>query len=113
MKEAIEKVDEATDSYPMFYTVNCVHLVYFAQIFEDAKDEPWIKRIKALRPNASKKSHEELDQSDTLDDGDVEEFGADLKTMKDKFPNLSVIGGCCGTDQRHCESFISKYLHCK
>ena len=46
-------------------------------------------------------SHAELDESEELDDGDPEEFGALHAELKSKLKNLRVIGGCCGTDHRH------------
>jgi homocysteine S-methyltransferase len=57
----------------------------------------------ALFPNASRKSHEELNNSTELDDGNPEEFGRELKEIKDLWPHLRVFGGCCGTDLRHIE----------
>ncbi len=46
-------------------------------------------------------SHAELDESTELDDGDPGGFAADYRNLRRRLPNLSVIGGCCGTDHRH------------
>jgi len=46
-------------------------------------------------------SHAELDASDTLDDGDPNELGALYAGLLPQLPNLTVMGGCCGTDHRH------------
>lgn len=46
-------------------------------------------------------SHEELDNAEDLDDGNPAEFGQENADLKANLPNLSVVGGCCGTDHRH------------
>ena len=55
----------------------------------------------AIRANASCKSHEELDNSDELDAGDVNELAGNYRDLKAVLPNLKVVGGCCGTDHTH------------
>jgi S-methylmethionine-dependent homocysteine/selenocysteine methylase len=57
-----------------------------------------VKRVRGLRCNASKRSHEELDGSSDLDIGDPEEFGNLHIDLKKIVPHLNVFGGCCGTD---------------
>ena len=36
-----------------------------------------------------------------LDDGDPDDLGARYVALAEKLPNLNVLGGCCGTDDRH------------
>ena len=74
-----------------------------ADHFEPAlsSGEAWIERIGLLRANASRMSHEELDNSPELDPGDPEELGGQYADLRRRFPNLVVLGGCCGTDHRH------------
>jgi homocysteine S-methyltransferase len=33
--------------------------------------------------------------------GDPEVLGSLYRGMRDQFPQISVLGGCCGTDHRH------------
>ena len=47
--------------------INCAHPTHFENTV--AGDEPWLDRIGGLRANSSAKSHAELDESETLDDG--------------------------------------------
>jgi len=54
-----------------------------------------------VRANASRMSHAELDEAEVLDDGDPEELAADYVRLRQALPNVSVFGGCCGTDARH------------
>jgi homocysteine S-methyltransferase len=98
LSEAITAVDEATDSGAAYFMVNCAHPDHFAHVLEDAG---WARRVHGLRCNASRMSHAELDNSETLDDGDPVELGGQYKAMKAKMPWLNVFGGCCGSDLRH------------
>ena len=66
---------------------------------EDGAD--WMARVRGIRSNASRLSHAELDEAETLDDGDPDEFGRLHRALHDRFRHLSIIGGCCGTDHRH------------
>lgn len=99
LADAIDAVDAATSSAPAYYMINCAHPTHFSDALAPGAD--WVKRIRGLRANASKCSHEELDNAETLDDGDPAEFGDDYRALVDAFPHLNVFGGCCGTDYRH------------
>lgn len=95
--DAIALVDAETDGATLHYGINCAHPDHFAE----ALAGPGSSRIGLLRANASRQSHAELDASETLDDGDPKEFGASYARLVDTYPSLRVLGGCCGTDQRH------------
>lgn len=107
LKEAIEVVDTATGNYPAYYMINCAHPTHFEDVL--SADEAWTKRIGGLRTNASTKSHEELNESDTLDEGNPAELGKQHTPLLEKLENLRVVGGCCGTDIRHIKE-ISKTI---
>jgi methionine synthase I (cobalamin-dependent) len=36
-----------------------------------------------------------------LEDGDPVELGQQIGDFARRFPNADIIGGCCGTDERH------------
>jgi len=57
--------------------------------------------VRGIRANASRLSHAELDEAEELDDGDPGEFGRLYSRLRDRLPQLTVFGGCCGTDHRH------------
>jgi S-methylmethionine-dependent homocysteine/selenocysteine methylase len=99
LKDAIKKVDRATDSTPVYYMLNCAHPTHFEDTLSTG--ESWQKRIRGIRANASAKSHAELDEAEELDDGDPREFGFQYKELTNKLDHLNVLGGCCGTDHRH------------
>lgn len=97
--EAIEQVDEATTEAPAYYMVNCAHPTHFESVL--AAGEGWTQRIRGVRANSSAKSHAELDESPELDEGNPAELGAQYRALLERFPGISVLGGCCGTDARH------------
>lgn len=99
--DAIAAVDRATGSVPLYYMINCAHPSHFADAL--AKGGRWVRRLRGVRANASRRSHAELDAAPDLDDGDPVEFGRSYGQLRRVLPHLSVLGGCCGTDHRHIE----------
>lgn len=108
LQDAISEVDQATNQFPAYYMINCAHPTHFAEVL--TAGEPWLERIRGIRANASIKSHAELNESDTLDDGNPEELGNQYRALKDTLTNLNVLGGCCGTDDRHVEAICKACL---
>ena len=98
LRSAVEHVDAATDGAPVGYLVNCAHPTHLEHSFEDG---PWLDRITGLRANASAMSHAELDAAEELDAGDPDDLAARYRQLWDHLPALELLGGCCGTDDRH------------
>ena len=101
LADAIKAVDEASGGYPVYYMINCAHPTHFAHILET--DAPWVKRIRGIRGNASTRSHAELDSAPDLDAGDPIDFGKRYSALRNRHRQLTILGGCCGTDCRHVE----------
>jgi S-methylmethionine-dependent homocysteine/selenocysteine methylase len=97
--DAIGRVDGATDGAPAYYMVNCAHPEHFAE--QLAAGEAWLARVKAIRANASRCSHAELDDATELDRGDVADLASWYTRLNSILPDLRVVGGCCGTDHEH------------
>jgi S-methylmethionine-dependent homocysteine/selenocysteine methylase len=100
--DAIEEVDAACEEPPAYYMINCAHPSHFEGTLD--RDSGWVSRISGVRANASRMSHEELDNAEELDDGNPHELGQNYLELKRLLPNLTVMGGCCGTDHRHIEA---------
>ncbi|MEQ9153907.1 homocysteine S-methyltransferase family protein [Roseitalea porphyridii] len=98
LARAVLETDAATGGAPLYYMINCAHPEHFRDVLTD---EAWCRRIRGVRANASRLSHAELDEAETLDDGDPEEFGTLHAALSRQLPALKVVGGCCGTDHRH------------
>ena len=97
--EAIEQVEAATSGSPLAYGINCAHPDHFTATLAAGGD--WVERIGLVRANASRMSHEELDNAEELDAGNPVELGDLYADLRQLLPNLNVMGGCCGTDHTH------------
>jgi homocysteine S-methyltransferase len=94
---AITAVDAAAATD--YYLVNCAHPAHVSAGLDPAG--PWRDRIIGVRPNASVRSHAELDEADDLDEGDIGALVAAQAELTAALPALTILGGCCGTDHRH------------
>jgi S-methylmethionine-dependent homocysteine/selenocysteine methylase len=108
LPQAIAQVDSATDKGPVYYMVNCAHPTHLAGALK--QDWALLERIRGLRANSSCKSHAELNESTTLDEGNPKELGEQYRKLKSSLKNLNVLGGCCGTDYRHGEAICRSCL---
>jgi S-methylmethionine-dependent homocysteine/selenocysteine methylase len=95
--DAIAEVD--ADTPPAFLMVNCAHPVHIGRALVEAG--PWVERIHGVRSNASTQSHAELDEAETLDEGDLDVLVRAHRALEEHLPSLEIVGGCCGTDARH------------
>jgi S-methylmethionine-dependent homocysteine/selenocysteine methylase len=103
IKEAVLKIEDATDKTPVHYGVNCAHPIHYLPVFEASEKEEWTLRFGEIKPNPSEKSHAELNQCTSLQRGDPEQFGKLCLRLKKVLPGLKVFGGCCGSDLEHLE----------
>jgi homocysteine S-methyltransferase len=105
LRDAVAEVDAATDGAPAYYMVNCAHPTHF----ENVLAEGGLERVRGLRANASMKSHAELDEAEDLDQGDPDDLAERYRAIRPLMPGLNVVGGCCGTDERHIEAICSAF----
>ena len=97
--EAIVAIDDQTgDDAPDFYMVNCSHPLEYEPALEN---EGWIKRLRGVRPNASKMEKIALCKLGHIEDGDPIELGSQIRSLTDRYPHMNIFGGCCGTGQVH------------
>ena len=101
LSEAITVVDRESDRAPAYYMINCAHPTHFDTVLENGTS--WVIRLRGLRANSSKRSHAELDNAPELDSGNPQELGEQYRDLLRRFPQINVLGGCCGTDHRHVE----------
>jgi S-methylmethionine-dependent homocysteine/selenocysteine methylase len=100
LEDAIREVDAA--SAPAYYMINCAHPTHFADGLPAGA--LWTQRIRGIRANASRRSHQELNEAPDLDAGDPIELGGEYLDIRRRHPQITILGGCCGTDHRHIES---------
>jgi S-methylmethionine-dependent homocysteine/selenocysteine methylase len=103
--DAISSVDARTDGQAAGFIVNCAHPDHIAPALEAAGD--WLSRLVGVRPNASRRSHAELDESPDLDDGDPVELAGQVVALRRTVPSIALVGGCCGTDVRHARAIAA------
>jgi S-methylmethionine-dependent homocysteine/selenocysteine methylase len=99
LREAIEAIEEATDGAAAWFGTNCAHPVEFEPAFADAGS--WFDRLRYIRPNAAKMDKIALCSLGHLEDGDPVELGGEMGEIARRFPRADILGGCCGTDERH------------
>ncbi|NNE12453.1 MAG: homocysteine S-methyltransferase [Ilumatobacter sp.] len=102
LAEAITAADEATEAYAAYYMVNCAHPTHFSHVLDERAS--WTHRIRGVRANASRMSHAELDEATELDPGDPDELASQYAELRRRLPGVTVLGGCCGTNEVHVEA---------
>ena len=98
LADAITTIDKETDQSPEFYLINCSHPLEYEPAIEPGD---WVKRIRGVRPNASKMEKIALCKIGHLEDGDPEELGALCGDLARRYPHMDIWGGCCGTWNNH------------
>jgi homocysteine S-methyltransferase len=109
LESAIRTVDERTGAYVAYYGVNCAHPLRISAALREVPEDVR-GRIGLIKANASLKSHEELDNSETLDRGDIAVYTDGFEGVLPLVPNLRVTGGCCGTDEEHLEAIAKRCI---
>ena len=107
LKDAVQLVDDETETEPVGFMVNCAHPTHLESSFVEGE---WLNRITGVRANASRMSHAELDAAEELDAGDPDDLAARYRDLMSRLPALSLLGGCCGTDHRHIRAISNACL---
>jgi homocysteine S-methyltransferase len=106
--DAVRIIDSSVSARPAGYMVNCVHPLVFLEAMEKLRwrDTELKERLIGLQANPSQKPPEELDGSSELISEDPEIFGEEMDRVRRLF-ELRIVGGCCGTDDRHIRKVAS------
>lgn len=102
LSEAVARMDAEVTPRPAGYMVNCVHPQVFAEGLdhECARRPDLRERIIGLQANTSRRSPEELDQSQEFFAESPENLAEGMLNAHRRF-GTRILGGCCGTDERH------------
>lgn len=100
--EAVFRLDEQADPPPLLHMLNCVHWKNALSAVEAAlrTSSTLLTRLSGLQANTSPLPPEELDGRETLEEEDPEAFAEGLLLLKDRL-GFRLLGGCCGSDDRH------------
>ena len=107
LKEAIITIDAETDQAPEFFLINCSHPVEYEPAIETGD---WIKRVRGVRPNASKMEKIALCKIGHLEEGDPVELGELCGDLARRYPHMDIWGGCCGTWDVHLDEIAKNIL---
>lgn len=104
LSEAVAAIDAAATPRPLGYLVNCTHAAIFrsAMRHEINSDARVRERVIGLLANTANLTPEELDASPELVEEAPGTFGRDVARLYNEL-GMKLLGGCCGTDQRHIE----------
>lgn len=102
LKDAIAAIDAAATPQPSAYMINCTHASFArAALLHETNSSPLVRqRIVGLLANTAALSPEDLNNSTTLVEESPETFGQSLAGLHTEL-GLKILGGCCGTDDRH------------
>lgn len=111
--EAVAAIDAAAAPAPLCYLLNCVHPRVFeaALLSERGRSRCVRERVIGLQANASAKSPEELDGSPCLDSDPPEVLADAMLRLRRRF-GTKILGGCCGTDNRHIACIARRAKEC-
>ena len=109
LKEAIATIDAATHPPPLAYMVNCTHASIFRSALVHEVNSSLLARdrIVGLLANTAALDAEELDNSTGLVEEDPDVFGRSVAGLHGEF-GLKILGGCCGTDDRHIDFLATR-----
>jgi homocysteine S-methyltransferase len=104
LDDAITAIDTAVSPPPVAYMANCTHASVFRTAMQHGSNSsPLVrKRVIGLLANTAALSPEELDASVELVEEAPETFGKSVSALHRDL-GMKVLGGCCGTDERHIE----------
>lgn len=109
LKAAIATIDDTVTRRPLAYLINCTHASIFrSALLDEQNSSPLVRqRISGLLANTAALSPEALDESSELHEEAPEIFGHDVAALHDEL-GMKILGGCCGTDDRHIEQLAGK-----
>ncbi len=109
LSETVATIDAGTAPPPLGYLINCVHPIVFEQALQARQNATGSarRRIIGFQANTSAKSPEELNGSVELKSETPAVFARQLIKLQNRW-NLKILGGCCGTDQRHLRALMAR-----
>lgn len=109
LKEAIAAIDAAVTPRPLAYLINCTHVTFArAAMMHRTNSSSLVRqRVIGLLANTAALSPEDLNDSTSLVEEDPETFGKSVACLHREL-GLKILGGCCGTDDRHIRALAAQ-----
>lgn len=111
LHDAIAAIDAAVTPRPAGYLINCTHPAFARAALSHLvhASPPAQARVLGLLANTAALSPELLDQQPHLITADPAAFADELVAVGREL-GLQVLGGCCGTDDRHIRCLAESWL---
>jgi S-methylmethionine-dependent homocysteine/selenocysteine methylase len=111
LADAIRRIDAEVTPPPLHYLIGCVHPTTFRAARRHDRTLPHdiAGRLIGLKANASNLPPDQLDKLDHLEEGKPERFAELMLDLRRDY-GLQVLGGCCGTDDRHIRAIASRLV---
>ncbi|HHP7234728.1 MAG TPA: homocysteine S-methyltransferase family protein [Desulfobacterales bacterium] len=111
LKDALSAIEDAVTPGPLAFMANCTHASFLkSALAHPAHSSDHVRRrIIGLFANTAALTPEELDDSQDLVEEAPETFGPTVAGLHADF-GLKILGGCCGTDDRHIRSLAQKLV---
>ena len=102
LKAAVDAIDDAVHPNPLAYMANCTHASIFrSALLHEKNSSPAARtRVAGLLANTAALKPEDLDDHDTLVSEAPDAFGRAVAMLHGDM-GMKILGGCCGTDDRH------------
>jgi homocysteine S-methyltransferase len=97
--DAIKYIDSNVPNRPFGYMVNCAFPSF---LNADHQPKELFNRLIGYQANASSLDHCDLECADQLKMNDISEWGDFMLELNSKY-GVEILGGCCGTNQKHLE----------
>lgn len=109
LKDVISGIDAAVTPRPLAYMINCTHVSFAkAALTHGSNSSPLVRqRVIGLLANTAALSPEDLNESISLVEENPETFGKSVAGLHREL-GLKILGGCCGTDDRHIRSLAAQ-----
>jgi S-methylmethionine-dependent homocysteine/selenocysteine methylase len=109
LKDAVSIIDTAANPKPIAYMVNCTHASIFkSAIMHDTHSSATVrKRVAGLLANTAALEPEQLDNRQELVEEDPQTFAKSMADLHGEL-GLKILGGCCGTDDRHIDNLAKR-----
>jgi S-methylmethionine-dependent homocysteine/selenocysteine methylase len=96
LADAVARIDSEAETPPAFHSLSCIHPTVAARALETVP----AGRVLECKANGSPLTPAELVALDHLEADAPETFAAEMWRLHTDY-GLRILGGCCGTDDRH------------
>lgn len=109
LKDAIAAIDATVTPRPWAYMINCTHASFASSALMHITNSSALvrQRVIGLLANTAAVSPEDLNDSTRLVEEDPGIFGNSVAALHREL-GLKILGGCCGTDDRHIRSLAAQ-----